>query len=120
MRSVLIVDDYGPFRDVARRMLERDGFAIIGEAADAQAAIAAVRSLRPDIVLLDVNLPDEDGFAVCDRLHGLPDAPLVVLTSSHEIASFRRRLRSSRAVGFIAKRNLTAGALATLLDGTPG
>lgn len=120
MRSVLIVDDYGPFRVVARRLLERDGFSIVGEAADGGAAVAAVRALRPDVVLLDVNLPDEDGFAVCHRLQELPDAPLVVLTSSHEVASFRRRLRSSRAVGFIAKRDLTSGALATLLDGGPG
>ena len=120
MRSVLIVDDYGPFRVVARRMLERDGFSIAGEAADAGEAVAAARALRPDIVLLDVNLPDEDGFAVCDRLQELPGAPLVVLTSSHEVESFRRRLRSSRAVGFIAKRNLTSGALATLLEGAPG
>src|SRR6476620_6436934 len=120
MRSVLIVDDYGPFRDVARRMLERDGFSIVGEAADAAAAVAAARRLRPDVVLLDVNLPDEDGFTVCNRLQELPDAPLVVLTSSHDVASFRRRLISSPDVGFIAKRNLTAGALTMLLDGTSG
>jgi CheY-like chemotaxis protein len=118
MRSVLIVDDYGPFRVVVRRMLERDGFAIVGEAADAAAALVAARALRPDVVLLDVNLPDEDGFAVCERLHELPNAPTVVLTSSHELASFRRRLRTSRALGFIAKRNLTPGALGTLLERT--
>jgi DNA-binding NarL/FixJ family response regulator len=119
MRSVLIVDDHGPFRVVVRKMLERDGFSIVGEAADAGTALAAVRTLRPDVVLLDVNLPDEDGFAVCERLHELPDAPAVVLTSSHEPASFRRRLRTSRALGFIPKRNLTPGALATLLERSP-
>jgi DNA-binding NarL/FixJ family response regulator len=101
-------------------MLERDGFSIVGEAADAGTAVAAARALRPDVVLLDVNLPDEDGFVVCERLHDLPNAPTVVLTSSHELASFRRRLRTSQALGFIAKRNLTPGVLAILLDGAPG
>lgn len=120
MRSVLIVDDHGPFRAVVRRMLERDGFSIVGEAADAGTALAAVRALRPDVVLLDVNLPDEDGFAVCERLQDLPSVPAVVLTSSHEIASFRRRLRSSRALGFISKRDLTSAAFASLLDGAQG
>lgn len=120
MRSVLIVDDHGPFRVVVRRMLERDGFSIVGEAADAGAALVAVRVLRPDVVLLDVNLPDDDGFAVCERLHELPNAPAVVLTSSHELASFRRRLRSSRALGFISKRDLTSAAFAALLEGAPG
>jgi DNA-binding NarL/FixJ family response regulator len=120
MRSVLIVDDHEPFRVVVRRMLERDGFSIVGEAADGGAAVIAVRSLRPDIVLLDVNLPDEDGFAVCERLHDLPDAPVVVLTSSHELASFRRRLRASPALGFISKRNLTSAAIASLLEARPG
>jgi CheY-like chemotaxis protein len=119
MRSVLIVDDHEPFRAVVRRMLERDGFSIVGEAADGGAAVMAVRSLEPEIVLLDVNLPDEDGFAVCERLHDLPNAPAVVLTSSHELASFRRRLRASQAVGFISKRNLTSAALASLLDVGP-
>jgi DNA-binding NarL/FixJ family response regulator len=120
MRSVVIVDDHGPFRVVVRRMLERDGFSIVGEAQNAAAALAAVRALRPDVVLLDVNLPDEDGFAVCERLRELPNPPVVVLTSSHELSSFRRRLQASRALGFIAKRNLTSVALATLLEGAPG
>jgi DNA-binding NarL/FixJ family response regulator len=120
MHRILIVDDHGPFRVVVRRMLERDGFSIVGEAVDAGAALAAVRALRPDVVLLDVNLPDDDGFAVCERLHELPDAPAVVLTSSHELATFGRRLRSSRALGFISKRDLTSAAFATLLERTPG
>src|SRR3954470_18477808 len=116
MTSVLIVDDHGPFRVVVRRMLELGGFSIIGEAEDGEAAVVAVRSLRPEVVLLDVNLPDEDGFSICERLQELPDAPVVVLTSSHEPGAFRRRLRDSRALGFIAKRDLTSAALTTLLD----
>ena len=120
MPSVLIVDDHGPFRVVVRRLLEVGGFAIAGEADDGGSAVAAALALRPDVVLLDVNLPDEDGFSVCERLHDLPDAPAVVLTSSHEPAAFRRRLRTSRALGFIAKRNLTSAALEQLLERSAG
>jgi len=98
-------------------MLERDGFRVVGEAADGAAAIEAARSLKPDVILLDVHLPGDDGFEVCERLHGLFPVPAVVLTSSHGVASFRRRLRSSPARGFISKADLTALALVALLDG---
>jgi DNA-binding NarL/FixJ family response regulator len=115
MRSILIVDDHGPFRLVVREMLERDGFRVVGEAADGIGAIAAVSALRPDVVLLDVHLPDDDGFTVCERMQDDTPAPAVVLTSSHDIASFRRRLRTSRARGFISKTELTPAALVELL-----
>ena len=120
MPSVLIVDDHGPFRIAVRRLLEAGGFAIVGEAEDAASAVAGVRALRPDVVLLDVNLPGEDGFAICERLRAMPHAPIVVMTSSHEPAAFRRRLRASAALGFIAKRDLTTAALERLLDRSTG
>jgi two-component system nitrate/nitrite response regulator NarL len=116
MRSILVVDDYGPFRLVVREMLERDGFRVVGEASDAIGAIDAVRTLRPDVVLLDVYLPGEDGFTLCERLQGLATVPDVVLTSSHDVASFRRRLRASAARGFISKADLTSAALVALLE----
>lgn len=117
MRSVLVVDDYGPFRHVVREMLERDdGFRIVGEASDGAGAVDAVLALRPDVVLLDVHLPGEDGFAVCERLQRLPPVPQVVLTSSHNVATFRRRLRTSAARGFISKADLTSAALVALLQ----
>jgi two-component system response regulator EvgA len=119
MRSILVVDDYEPFRLVVREMLERDGFRVIGEASDGTGALDGVLALRPDVVLLDVHLPGDDGFTVCERLQTLSHAPQVVLTSSHDVASFRRRLRTSAARGFISKADLTSSALAALLDTRP-
>jgi DNA-binding NarL/FixJ family response regulator len=116
MRSILVVDDYEPFRAVVRQMLEADGFRVVGEASDGAAAVAAVRSLRPDVVLLDVHLPGDDGFVVCERLQGLAPVPDIVLTSSHDAGAFRRRLRSSAARGFISKADLTPGALVAVLE----
>jgi two-component system response regulator EvgA len=116
MRSVLIVDDHAPFRVVMRRLLEGDEFRVVGEAGDGPDALAAVRALVPDVVLLDVNLPGDDGFAICERLQELPAAPAVVLTSSHDLSSFRRRLRTSLALGFISKRDITPAALVSLLE----
>ena len=116
MRNILVVDDYEPFRHVVREMLERDGFRVVGEASDGAAAVAAARALGPDVVLLDVHLPGDDGFAVCDRLLELVPAPDIVLTSSHDVASFRRRLRTSQARGFISKADLTSAALVALLE----
>jgi CheY-like chemotaxis protein len=116
MRSILIVDDHAPFRVVARELLERDGFRVVGEAADGAGALDAVLSLAPDVVLLDVHLPGDDGFRVCERIQQLPAVPAVVLTSSHGITAFRRRLRASQARGFISKADLTPVALTALLD----
>jgi DNA-binding NarL/FixJ family response regulator len=116
MRSILVVDDYAPFRLVVREMLERDGFRVVGEASNGSAAVDGVLALRPDVVLLDVHLPGDDGFTVCERLQRFSPAPQVVLTSSHDVASFRRRLRTSAARGFISKADLTSTALAALLE----
>ena len=65
---ILIVDDHPSFRRCARALLEADGFAVIGEAEDGEGALSAIGSLRPDVVLLDVQLPDMDGFAVLEQL----------------------------------------------------
>jgi DNA-binding NarL/FixJ family response regulator len=119
MRSILVVDDYEPFRLVVREMLERDGFRVVGEASDGAGAVDGVLTLRPDVVLLDVHLPGDDGFTVCERLRTLLPAPQVVLTSSHDVASFRRRLRTSAARGFISKADLTSSALVALLEAAP-
>ena len=92
---VLIVDDHDGFRASARALLEAEGFAVVGEAADGIGALAAVERLRPDVVLLDVQLPDLDGFAVAERLAAAPDPPRVVLISSRDA----RRVRPARAGG---------------------
>jgi DNA-binding NarL/FixJ family response regulator len=119
MRSVLIVDDHAPFRSAVRLLLERGGFRVVGEAGDGDAALAAVQRLAPEVVLLDVQLPGEDGFAICERILRAIDvgesAPVVVLTSGRPIGTFRRRLARSQAAGFIAKTDLTAPALLALV-----
>ncbi len=100
-------------------MLERGGFQVVGEAADGQEAVEAVHLQRPEIVLLDVNLPGDDGFTVCQRLIDAQRGLVVVLTSSRDVASFRRRLGTSNARGFISKTDLTAAALVEVLGAAP-
>lgn len=112
--SVLIVDDHSGFRASARRMLEASGYAVVGEAADGAAAIVAVGELDPDFVLLDVQLPDLDGFAVAERLRALGEEAEVVLTSSRDRSDFGAAVDESPARGFIAKAELSGPALAEL------
>ena len=83
-QTVLIVDDHARFRGFARRLLEADGFEVVGEAGDGASALVAVAALRPQVVLLDVLLPDTDGFEVAERIAESSAAALVVLTSSRE------------------------------------
>jgi DNA-binding NarL/FixJ family response regulator len=113
-RSVLIVDDHAGFRRTARVLLETEGFEVIGEAADGESALLAAARLRPRLVLLDIQLPDLDGFEVAVRLAGGSDPPAVILTSSRSASSYRRRLANTPAVGFIAKSELSGEALAAL------
>jgi DNA-binding NarL/FixJ family response regulator len=115
--TVLIVDDHAGFRAAARALLGAEGFDVVGEAADGASALARTRALRPRLVLLDIGLPDLDGFTVCERLHAEPDPPLVVLTSTRTASSFRRRLVQSPARGFIWKGDLTGAAIAALVHG---
>ena len=113
--SVLIVDDHAGFRAGARALLEADGFRVLGEAETGEAGIAAARRLAPDVVLLDVQLPGIDGFAVAEQLAGEAEPPAVVLISSREEGAFRRRLAGSPARGFIAKAELSGECLISLL-----
>ena len=101
---------------MARALLEIDGFIVAGEAVDGRTAIAAAEALDPDLVLLDVQLPDLDGFAVCALLSAQDRPPIVVLTSSRDVSAYRRRLAVSSARGFIAKDDLTAADLLALVD----
>ena len=119
VRTVLIVDDHAGFRGFARRLLEAGGFTVVGEARDGASALEAVEELRPELVLLDVVLPDTDGFAVAERLAEQAEGPIVVLTSSREAADFGGRLARSPASGFIHKDELSGAALATLAGSSP-
>ena len=113
--TVLIVDDHGTFRASAAAMLEAEGFTVVGEAADGAGAIAETERLHPAIVLLDIQLPDLDGFAVAERLGAAPDPPQVVLISSRDASAYGPRLDSASALGFIAKRHLSGQALTALV-----
>ena len=113
--TVLIVDDHPAFRESASALLEAEGFAVIGEAADGHEAVAAVQQLGPQVVLLDIQLPDLDGFAVAERLAAGPHPPMVVLISSREAAAYGPRLDGAAVMGFIPKRELSGSALAALV-----
>ena len=115
-RKVLIVDDHADFRAAARTLLESEGFAVVGEAATGSEAIAAAERLEPEIVLLDVQLPDLDGFAVAERLASMSAPCAVVLISSREASAYGPRLASASARGFIPKRALSGEALVSLVD----
>ena len=114
-KSVLIVDDHPSFRASARRMLEADGYDVVGEAADGASAIEAARELQPEVVLLDIRLPDVDGFQVAERLAANGAAPAIVLTSSRDRSDFGYEIDDCPAHGFIPKSELSAGAIASLV-----
>jgi DNA-binding NarL/FixJ family response regulator len=114
--SVLIVDDHRSFRVSARRLLEAEGFAVVGEAADGHEAIAAAQQLQPDLVLLDVQLPDVDGFEVATRLAALGVRSEVVLTSNRAAADYGPTLARAAVRGFISKAELSGAALTGLLS----
>ena len=114
MSSILIIDDDARFRSQAQELLEGDGFVVIGQAVDGAAGIDAARSLHPDFVLLDIGLPDLDGFEVARSL-ALDDPPaLVVLTSSRDARAYGRRLQAVHVLGFIPKDQLSAAAIRAL------
>jgi DNA-binding NarL/FixJ family response regulator len=114
--SVLIVDDHPSFRASARRMLEASGYVVLGEAADGAAAIAAAGELEPDLVLLDVQLPDLNGFEVAGQIAALGAAAEIVLTSSRDLADLGADVDASAARGFIPKSELSGEALAALVE----
>ena len=114
--TLLIVDDHAVFRSTARALLECDGWTVVGEAADGRSALDAVQALRPDVVLLDVRLPDIDGFSVAERLAAENDGPAVIVTSSSDDPLYPDRAVSMGACGFVAKHDLSGAALHRLLD----
>jgi len=112
--TVLIVDDHPSFRASARAILEADGFSIVGEAEDGASGLTLLRALRPDIVLLDVQLPDMTGFDVCVECGDL-DTTSVVLVSSRDATDYGALIASSGARGFVPKAELSGAAITSLL-----
>ena len=115
MTRVLIVDDHPTFRAAARALLAAEGFDVVGEAASGASAVEAALSLLPDLVLLDVQLPDTDGFAVAAELTADGDGPAIVMTSSRDGADFGSLVAESGARGFVAKSDLSGAAIDALL-----
>ncbi len=113
--TVLIVDDHPCFRASARKLLEAEGFEVVGEAGDGGSALAQSAALAPDLILLDVQLPDIDGFEVATRVTRGADPPAVILTSSREAGDFGPLVASSGARGFVAKGELSGASLRALL-----
>ena len=117
---MLIVDDSRPFRTQARSMLEAEGFTVVAEAATLTAAVAAWQATHPALVLLDVNLPDGDGFSLADLLDTDEGRPVVVLTSTRDADTYRRRLARTRAAAFIRKDELSGPAIRAVIEATRG
>ena len=113
-RTVVIVDDHPNFRASARAMLELEGFDVVGEAADGSSGVELVERLEPELVLLDVSLPDLSGFEVARRL--APTSADVVLVSSRDGADYGAHAEESGARGFIPKDKLSGRTLARLLE----
>jgi DNA-binding NarL/FixJ family response regulator len=120
--TVLIVDDNSSFRAWARVLLESAGYTVAGEAADGASAIAAALASPPEVMLLDVQLPDTDGFEVARRVSAERSDVAVVLTSTRDALDYGAKLGSCGARGFVPKDQLSAEALADVLSpgGAPG
>ena len=116
MKTVLIVDDHPSFRASARALLESEGFTVVCEASDGASAVTAIEGLHPDIVLLDVQLPDTDGFSICEEcLETNGYRPKIVLVSSRDACDYGELIAASGARGFIPKAELSGETLAALV-----
>ncbi len=113
--TVLVVDDHPSFRAVARALLELEGYDVIGEAATVADAVLAADELRPDVLLVDIGLPDSDGFALTERVLARPEPPTVVLTSNRARENYGPRIDASGAAGFVPKDELSGPVLRELL-----
>ena len=113
--TVLIVDDHAAFRVGVRALLAVDGYDVVGEAVDGRSGLDAAAALQPDVVLLDVRLPDMDGFEVAHTLAARGSSAAVVLTSSSDDPLYPGRALGSGARGFVAKHDVSGPALDRLL-----
>ena len=111
--KVVVADDAVLLREGIVKLLESEGFDVVGEAEDGEAALAAARELEPDVVLLDIQLPDIDGLEVAERLFAM-GGPAVVLTSTRDESDFGSQLQESGARGFVPKGELSAERIANL------
>ena len=116
MRRALVVDDHPSFRRCARELLVEEEFEVVGEAEDGATALALAAELTPDLVLLDVQLPDIDGFEVASRLLALEREWRIVLVSSRDASEYGSLIEASGAHGFVCKADLSGSMLRTYCD----
>jgi DNA-binding NarL/FixJ family response regulator len=114
-RRVLVVDDHAGFRRCVAGLLAAEGFEVVGEAEDGAAAVSLARELAPELVLLDIQLPDTDGFAVTDELLEIDPRMNVVLVSSRDRSAYGPLIERSGARGFVAKSDLSGETLEAVL-----
>ena len=117
--TALVVDDHAGFRATARFLLDTEGFEVVGEAADGVSAVSAVERLRPELVLLDVQLPDAQGYDVARAIFDRGLTPRIVLVSSRDESDFGELIRASGVVGFLNKAELSGDRLRALLAKDP-
>ena len=115
-KRVLIAEDEALIRLDLAEMLVEEGYDVVGEAGDGVEAVECAARLKPDLVLLDVQLPDMDGFEIATLLQGNGHRPAIVLTSSRDAAEFGSLIEQSPARGFVPKAELSGGRLAELLS----
>lgn len=110
-QTVLVVDDHEPFRVAVGQLLRSAGYLVLGEASDGQSAILESLRLKPDYVLLDIQLPDISGFEVARQLANIPDPPAVLLISSRSASDYGSEVSRAPVCGFLAKHELSRSAL---------
>jgi DNA-binding NarL/FixJ family response regulator len=117
--GVLIVDDHGSFLDAARVLLEREGVRVVGVASASAEALRHAEELRPEVVLVDINLAGESGFELARRLveRDRDGSPAVILISTHQEADFAELIAESPAAGFLPKSALSADAIRRIVNG---
>jgi DNA-binding NarL/FixJ family response regulator len=117
-RTVLVVDDHDGFRSEARELLSADGFSVVGEAADCATGLSETRRLKPDVVLLDIGLPDGSGLDLVPRLRESSPKSQIVLVSARHEADYGGRIIAARAEAFLEKASLREGTLEAVLART--
>jgi CheY-like chemotaxis protein len=115
----VIVDDNAAFLVTAQALLDREGLTVVGVASSQAEALKRVDELRPDVVLIDIDLGPESGFAVARELLAVvrPSPPRLILVSAHPQDDFAELVEQSPAIGFIAKTELSGARIVAMLDG---
>jgi len=117
----LLVDDNGAFVETARLLLAREGVIVAGTASSIAEAVRQVSALRPDVVLVDIALGEENGFDLARRLAGSDtgDGMTVIMISTRAGADYADMVADSPAAGFLAKDELSAAAIQRILGQGP-